>query len=255
MYQLPTSIRMKKEDIYIGCSSYYNYQWTEVFYPKDIGRNKWFEYYCQHFNTYEINGTFYKFPTAKTLQTWYKKAPEVFRFSLKVPKAITHVKKLENCGQELTDFYTACREGLADKLGCVLFQLPPSFSYSEERLQLVLMAANQDFKNVVEFRNESWWSQDVFDALSQSNITFCSVNYPKLPTEVITTNNLGYYRFHGNPRLFYSEYSTEELGAVAQGFMDKDITEAYIYFNNTASKAAIINALEFNRLAEKDLRQ
>lgn len=236
---------MKKEEIHIGCSSYYNYQWTDIFYPKDIGRNKWFEYYCEHFTTYELNGTFYKFPTVKSLETWYRKAPAGFMFSLKVPKVITHIKRLTDCESELAQFYDVCRDGLSDKLGCVLFQLPPSFSYTEERFQLVLNAVNPDFKNVVEFRHESWWRQEVYDTLAKSNITFCSVNYPKLPTEVIATNELAYYRFHGNPRLFYSEYKDEELRAVFDQLMgNKQISKAFIYFNNTASTAAILNALK-----------
>lgn len=242
---------MNKENIHTGCSSYYNYQWTDIFYPKDIGRNKWFEYYCQHFDTYEINGTFYKFPTVRTLQTWYKKAPDGFKFSPKVPKIITHIKKLADCTEEIGQFYSVLREGLDDKLGCVLFQLPPSFSYTEERLQLVLKAANTDFENVVEFRNESWWRQEVYDALAQNNITFCSVNYPKLPTKVVATNKTGYYRFHGNPRLFYSEYNSEELETIVNQLLDKGLDKAYVYFNNTASTAAIVNALEFKRLADK----
>jgi len=242
---------MNELNVLTGCSSYYNYQWTDVFYPKDIGRNKWFEYYCEHFNTYEINGTFYKFPTAKTLQTWYKKAPKGFLFSLKVPKIITHIKRLAECENELSQFYTACREGLADKLGCVLFQLPPSFSYNEERLQLVLNAVDPEFKNAVEFRNESWWRQDVYDALTTKNITFCSVNYPKLPTQLITTNQISYYRFHGNPRLFYSEYNNEELlSLINQLIKAEKIKDAFVYFNNTASTAAILNALKFKDLAE-----
>lgn len=249
MYQLPGNLSMKTKNINIGCSSYYNYQWTEVFYPKDIGRNKWFEFYCRHFNTYELNGTFYKFPTVKSLQTWYNKAPEGFVFSLKVPKHITHIKRLNDCERELNDFYAVCREGLSDKLGCVLFQLPPSFSYNEERLELVLKGANPDFKNVVEFRHESWWREEVYQALAKSNIAFCSVNYPKLPTRVVATNNIGYYRFHGNPRLFYSEYGTEELKTTLNELQENDaIKEAYVYFNNTASTAAIINALEFKNL-------
>lgn len=234
---------MNSANIHIGCSSYYNYQWTDVFYPKDMGRDKWFDYYCKHFDTFEINSTFYKPPTVRTLQTWYKKAPEGFTFSLKVPKIITHIKKLEDCADELANFYSVCREGLADKLGCILFQLPPSFSYSEERLQLVLQAANTGFHNAVEFRNESWWRPDVYDALALRDIAFCGVSYPKLPTDVIATNKIGYYRFHGNPRLFYSEYESDQLETIAMELKEKGFVKAYVYFNNTASTAGIVNAL------------
>jgi len=240
---------MKTTDIITGCSSYYNFRWAEIFYPAGIGRHKWFEYYCEHFNTYEINGSFYKFPTVKSLQTWYNKSPEGFLFSLKVPKLITHIKRLEDCERELSEFYTACREGLADKLACVLFQLPPSFSYTPERLELVLKAADPAFTNVVEFRNESWWTQEVFEALAATNISFCSVNYPKLPTAVTATTDLVYVRFHGNPRLFYSEYTAEELKRTYDEILATKCSRSFVYFNNTASTAAILNAVAFKKLA------
>jgi len=242
---------MKPQEINIGCSSYYNFRWTDVFYPANIGRNKWFEYYCEHFNTYEINGTFYKSPTVKSLQTWYKKAPEGFIFALKVPKVITHIKRLEDCEEELATFYSVCREGLADKLGPVLFQFPPSFSYTTERLELLLKAVDIRFQNAIEFRNESWWQRDVYDALAAKNIAFASVNYPKLPTAVIATSSLLYVRFHGNPRLFYSEYSKKELKSTLSEMLQKDkATNAFIFFNNTASTAAIVNAQELKALVQ-----
>lgn len=246
---------MKDPRLHIGCSSYYNKLWKGIFYPEDLPGSKWFEYYAQHFSTYELNGTFYKFPTVKGLQTWYKKVPDGFTFSLKVPKHITHIKRLADCDRELNDFYTAVREGLADKLACILFQLPPSFSYSKERLELVLNAANPGFKNVVEFRNETWWRQDVMDVLAQRNIAFSSVNYPKLPTTVMANTALGYIRFHGNPKLFYSQYSEEELQEIYEQIMaQSSLKEVYIYFNNTASEAAIINAMYFKKMAKNSLR-
>jgi uncharacterized protein YecE (DUF72 family) len=241
---------MKQTKINIGCSSYYNKQWQGLFYPEDMPTGKWFEYYCTQFNTYELNSTFYKSPTVKSLQTWYKKTPDGFLFSAKAPKQITHLKKFVDCEQELGDFYSACSEGLADKLACILFQLPPSFSYSEERLALIISSLKPGFKNVVEFRNESWWHDDVFNAFAKSNISFCSPNYPKLPTSVVTTNAIAYLRFHGNPRLFYSEYSNEELKATYEEIVKKEnVDEVFIYFNNTASTAGIINAVAMKELA------
>jgi len=163
---------MKKPQLTTGCSGYYNKEWATIFYPEGMPTSQWFEFYCRHFNTFEINATFYRFPTTKTLQTWYKKAPQGFTYAVKAPKQITHIKRFIDCEEEIEKFYTACRDGLADKLGCILFQLPPSFSYSEERLQLITWALQPGFKNVVEFRNESWWRQDVYDILAQNNIIF-----------------------------------------------------------------------------------
>lgn len=238
-----------KKTLNIGCSSYNNSQWKGVFYPADMPARQWFEYYCQHFNTYEINATFYKFPTVRVMTNWYNKAPDGFIYAVKAPKQITHIKKFIDCQEEIDQFYTICKEGLHEKLGCILFQLPPSFSYSEERLNLIITSLNPDFKNVVEFRNESWWRQDVCDALAVSGITFCTVNYPKLPTAVVATTTTGYVRLHGNPRLFYSEYSIDELQLLYEDISTKKkLKEVFIYFNNTASSAAIINAQQFKKL-------
>ena len=243
---------MKKPELITGCSGYATRDWKNIFYPEGLPTSQWFEFYCQHFSTYEINATFYKPPTVKTLQTWYKKAPQGFVYAVKAPKQITHISRFIDCEEEIEKFYTACRDGLADKLGCILFQLPPSFSYSEERLQLILWALQPGFKNVVEFRNETWWRQDVYDILAQNNIIFCSVNYPKLPTTVIATTSTGYVRLHGNPRLFYSEYSIAELQELYNEIMtNSNLEQVYVYFNNTASSAAIINVQQFEQLGSK----
>jgi uncharacterized protein YecE (DUF72 family) len=240
---------MKKNNIHIGCSSYNTTSWQPLFYPEGLPRTKWFDYYCQHFSTYEINATFYRFPTLKSLQSWHAKVPEGFLFSVKAPKTITHIKRLENCSEEISKFYAVCREGLQEKLGCILFQLPPSFSYTEERLQLVLAAMDNHFNNVVEFRHESWWRDYVYAQFAKHNITFCSVNYPKLPTTLVQTSPILYIRMHGSPKLFYSQYSTTEITSLYKEVISHDYKEAYIYFNNTASTAAIINAQQLKQLA------
>jgi uncharacterized protein YecE (DUF72 family) len=238
--------------ITVGCSGFYNRQWKGVFYPEDMPSKEWFGYYCEHFNTFEINATFYKSPTLRVMQNWYNKAPEGFTYAVKVPKQITHIKKFTDCKEETDQFYSVCKEGLNDKLGCLLFQLPPSFSYTEERLQSVISSLNPDFKNVIEFRNESWWRQDVYDALANNNSTFCTVNYPKLPQTVIATTPTLYIRLHGNPKLFYSEYSKAELDTLYDDIKKQNnAAEIYIYFNNTASNAGIINALYFKSLINK----
>jgi len=235
--------------INIGCSSYRNSRWKGVFYPVDMPSRQWFTHYCYHFNTYEINATFYKFPTLRVMQNWYAKAPKGFVYAVKAPKQITHIKKFSDCKEDIDKLYTICREGLTDKLGCILFQLPPSFSYSEERLDRIISSLNPDFKNVVEFRNETWWREDVYAALAKNNIIFCTVNYPKLPATIIATTGTGYIRLHGNPHLFYSEYTLQELMELQENILlTKKFSEVFVYFNNTASSAAIINAQQLKHL-------
>lgn len=234
-----------KKNVLIGCSSYNNRFWKGIFYPENLPASKWFDYYCKHFDTYEMNGTFYKFPTLKVMQNWCKKVPEDFVFAVKAPKEITHIKKFIDCEALLSDFYRVCKEGLQEKLGPILFQFPPSYTFTAERLQIIVKSVNTSFNNVIEFRHSSWWNQEVWTTLKENNITFCSVSYPGLPEDILTEFPLLYIRLHGNRKLFYSRYSPEELEILQKQTLNKT---GYIYFNNTASEAGILNALELNAI-------
>lgn len=169
---------------------------------------------------------------------------------MNAPKLITPIKKFAECAREIGDFYIACREGLKDKLGCVLFQLPPSFHYTPDRLELILHSVNPDFKNVIEFRHPSWWTQQVFEAFNKRELIFCSVNYPNLPASLVATTSTACVHLHGNPTLFYSEYSLAELDQIYEETRSvKNLNETFIYFNNTASTAGILNALAMQKKA------
>jgi len=247
--ELSETVQMRKQDIHIGLSAFNNSYWKGIFYPEDLPRSKWFEYYTKHFKTYELNGTFYRKPTIKSLQNWHDKVPGDFLFSVKAPKTITHLKKFIDCDDDIAEFYTVCREGLKEKLAYVLFQLPPSFDYSPERLQIIVQHMNPDFKNIIEFRNKSWWNNEVYATFVKNNLVFCSVSYPKLPEDILSQSCSAYVRLHGRPKLFYSDYSTEELCALTNVLMSNDdCREVFIYFNNTASESGIVNALKLKEL-------
>lgn len=229
------------EKLLIGTSAFYNYKWKGAFYPESVASKNWFAFYCEHFDTFEINATFYKFPTLKTMQNWYAKSPEGFVYAVKAPKLITHIRRFENCTDEIQQFYAICQAGLREKLGAMLFQMPPSFAFSDERLELLLTSLDSNLPNVVEFRHESWWQRHVKERLERHNIVFCTPSYPGLPEDVIITNGVAYIRLHGRPELFYASYHEDELKSfLAQARASE---KAFIYFNNTASAAGIENAL------------
>lgn len=233
----------------IGCSGFYNRHWKGVFYPGNIRQKDWFTYYCQHFTTIELNTTFYKFPTAQRLEQWFNDSPENFVFSVKAPRLISHFKKMKDCEQLMNDFYTACDGGLQHKLGSVLFQFPPLFEYTEERLSLILSNLRPQYKNVVEFRHNSWWNEKVIRVLGESNIIFCSPNHPGMPNELIINSETAYIRWHGNPLLFYSQYTEKDLKKLKKDLQKQpELKEVFVYFNNTASTAGIINAQELQRI-------
>lgn len=239
---------------FIGCSGFAYKEWKEFFYPAGLPQSRWFQYYTEHFNTLELNVTFYRFPTLKSLQGWYNKAPEGFVFSAKVPRSITHYRKFEETQRMLNDFYGLLKEGLKEKIGCVLFQLPGSFKYSEEKLQKMIGQIDPSFTNVIEFRNEEWWRKNVVTQLKKNNISFCGVSYPKLPDDAVMNTSIPYYRFHGVPKLFFSEYSKAFVKKIFQQLNEKKTAKTiYVYFNNTATQAAINNARYFQSLVKKTL--
>lgn len=238
-----------KKKINIGCSSYNNLEWKNIFYPENISSSKWFEYYCNFFDTYEMNGTFYKFPTVKTMENWYLKTPEDFLFCVKAPKEITHTKKFVGCEKLLKDFYNVCNNGLKHKLGCILFQFPPSYDYSYEKLLFIISQLDLEFDNVIEFRHQSWWIPEVWNELSKNNITFCSVSHPQLSEKIFTAFPLIYIRLHGRTKMFYSEYSQNELKVINDKIKESKIAKSvFVYFNNTASPAGVVNALEMKKI-------
>jgi uncharacterized protein YecE (DUF72 family) len=234
---------MRKINWRIGCSGFHYKEWKGIFYPETLPQKNWFQYYSQHFNTLELNTTFYRFPILKSLENWYNSSPAEFLFAVKVPRLITHYKKFNDCKRLIDDFYNLVTKGLKEKLGPVLFQLPPNFTYTSERLELIIKSVYKEYNNVIEFRHESWWKQKVFTQLRKENITFCGIDYPDLNNSAIVTNKLAYYRFHGRPKLYYSQHKICDLKIVADTLLgNKKVSEAFVYFNNTATKAAIRNA-------------
>ena len=228
---------------WIGCSGFHYKEWRDVFYPKELPQRRWFHYYSQHFNTLELNTTFYRFPQLRFLQNWYNMSPAIFRFSVKAPRLITHYKQFTDSKRMLGDFYGTSREGLGDKLGCILFQLPDRVIYSEEMLDRIVENLDPLFTNVVEFRNATWWKQKVYKKLAKHLIHFCSISYPGLNDEVIHSTPLVYYRFHGIPRLYKSCYKKDAVISVADQIGPHPQTrEAFIYFNNTWGTGALRNA-------------
>jgi uncharacterized protein YecE (DUF72 family) len=229
---------------HVGCSGYSYREWKGNFYPQDLPSSRWLQFYAEHFSTIEINASFYRFPTVKGLKTWYDKTPSDFTFTLKAHKTITHEKRFQDVSEQMNALYEIAKQGLKDKLRCILFQMPPSFKYEPEQLEKILNHINPEFRNVLEFRHSSWWNKEVFDALQERKAVFCSSSFPALPDELVKTSGTGYVRFHGKPELYKSGYSQAELKRWAKLIKDSRFKECYIYFNNTWLMAAIENAYE-----------
>lgn len=232
----------------IGCSGFYYKEWKEFFYPKGLAQRNWFSFYCRHFNTIEINSTFYKMPSPKSFAKWHSESTPNFLFTIKAPRLITHYKQLKDCKALVSDFYLAVNEGLRDKLGTVLFQFPPKFDFTEQRLALLLELLDPGFANVVEFRHVSWWQAKVYEQLASKNIIFSGQSYPSnLPDELIKNNPIVYYRFHGRPVLYKSTYPLAEIKQLKEQ-LSPTAERAFIYFNNTWGTGALTNAKQLQEL-------
>ncbi|HET8573873.1 MAG TPA: DUF72 domain-containing protein [Edaphocola sp.] len=233
---------------YIGCSGYYYKEWKGNFYPGGLTVKDWLKFYCQQFNTLEINSSFYRMPSPASLQRWRQESPDGFLFSIKAPRIFTHLKQFRMDRKEIRAFYDLVSAGLKEKLGCILFQMPPSFSFTPERLQSICEQLDPGLNNVVEFRHESWWRREIFDTLQRYNIIFCGQSYPgNLPDIPVVNNKIIYYRFHGKPVLYRSTYKEEALQRVLNE-MSNGRHNAFIYFNNTWGGAAIINGKQMQEL-------
>ncbi len=230
--------------VYIGTSGYFYWDWKGVFYPENLKPYQWFEYYSKHFNTLEINSTFYRFPSPSSLKNWYKIAPENFVYSVKVNKYITHIKKFKGVKEQLDRFYTLSSTHLKEKLGTFLFQLPPFFKYSPDNIHSIVNQLNKRFKNVLEFRNESWFKEEVFNTLKNNNIIFCCISSPKFGDICKNTAKIVYVRFHGKTKWYKYRYSKDELKQWAEKIEEIKPDVAFIYFNNTYNGYAAENALQ-----------
>lgn len=236
-----------KKAYYIGCSGYYYPAWRNNFYPEGLQPRHWLEYYSSQFNTVELNGTFYRTPKLSDLENYHNVTPPDFRFAAKMNKLITHTHQLRNMLPEVMQFQDLLRNGLKDKLNHFLFQLPPSFHYSEKNLGYLLQNIPHASENVVELRHISWWNETVKDAFTSAGLTFCNVDFPGLQSYFIHTSPHFYLRLHGSPDLFKSAYTEAQLAGFSV-LLPPDSQQNSIYFNNTYYEAGYTNARQLNTI-------
>jgi uncharacterized protein YecE (DUF72 family) len=235
--------------IHIGTSGFSYPYWKGKFYPEKLPASRWLEYYSTQFNCLEINNSFYKFPVLKHLKRAADITPADFVFSVKMHRVVTHYRRMKQVREKIAAFMEIAEEGLGKKLSCILFQLPPAYRFTEERLDDILQSLDPDPRNAIEFRHASWWTPTVFRALRKHHLTFCSTSYPGLPGEPVTTSSIFYKRMHGIPKLFQSAYSHTELDKLADELPARK--QVFVFFNNTTYEAGYTNALELkNRIGQ-----
>jgi len=233
----------------IGTSGWSYKHWQGLFYPTDLSQEKWLDYYSQHFDTVELNSPFYHLPPKKTFENWYRKTPKDFLFSVKASRFISHILKLNEAREPLQNLLENA-SGLQEKLGPILFQLPPNFSFDPERLEKFAKVLPTDQRFTFEFRHESWFGDEVYQLLRKNNLALTISDTPKYPLVLETTADFVYVRLHGHEVLYASKYSPKELEEWAERIKDwlADGLDVFVYFDNDANAYAIQNALELKRL-------
>jgi uncharacterized protein YecE (DUF72 family) len=228
-------------EAHVGCSGWFYWHWRGKFYPENSRPDAWFRHYTANFNTVELNAPFYRWPHLANVRGWVRQAPDNFRYSIKVNRIITHEKRLVRT-RMLVEEFCKFSEILGEKLGCFLFQFPPSYRYTASRLRTITTQIDPSFRCAIEFRHSSWWRERVYDALRNRGLIFCTVSAPRMPDVLIRTNDVIYVRLHGSSRWYRHDYSDDELEAWSGKIRGSDARAAWIYFDNDRDAFAIKNA-------------
>ena len=243
------------ERIRIGCSGWNYKHWRERFYPKGLPQRLWFQFYAEHFDTVEINNSFYRLPTPETFRKWRDQAPPGFCYAVKANRFLTQAKKLKDCAEPLERMMPPFRE-LAPALGPILYQLPPSLKLNLDRLEQFLGVVPKDVTNVFEFRDPSWYVPQVFDLLDRHGASFCVHDMTGSASERIAVGPIAYVRFHGAGAKYWGRYADEVL----LGWTDWMREQAragrtvWAYFNNDPEAHAIQDALTLKAMVRQAMR-
>lgn len=239
----------KKGQIHIGTSGFYYKHWVGLFYPKGTKSKDWFAYYMQYFDTVELNSPFYNMPTLERFENWYQITPDSFIYSVKASRYISHIKRLHEV-EDSVDLFLKNVIGLKEKLGVILIQLPPNLEYDRERFFRFIEYLPTNFRYTIEFRNQSWYREEVYTLLRMHNITFCIYHLNHHLSPIITTADFLYVRLHGPGGKYKGSYNEENLqnwAAHLEGWRKIGL-DIYLYFDNDFSAYAVYNALRLKEM-------
>jgi uncharacterized protein YecE (DUF72 family) len=210
-----------------GTSGYNFPEWKGSFYPAKLPTAKWLEYYAQQLGTVEINYTFYRMPSAKTIAGWDAATPATFTFVLKAPQRITHIARLKNVDDSLRFFLETARK-LGPKLGPILFQLPPNFKKDVALLGDLITQFPAELRCAWEFRHASWFGDDVYDVLRTGNAALCVADTAEGTTPLVATADFGYVRLRDEG---YAKKAMEDWVGKVKG-LGAGWNDAFVFFKH-----------------------
>jgi uncharacterized protein YecE (DUF72 family) len=226
--------------LFAGASGFAYKPWKGPFYPADLPDAQMLAFYAARLPAVEINNTFYRLPKADVLAGWAEQTPETFRFVLKASRRITHIQRLKDVG-ELVDYFLTTAGTLGERLGPLLFQLPPHMKKDLDRLRIFLDLVPPEKRVALEFRNASWFEDDVFDLLRTHDAALCVAETGSEdddedggsePVPLVATASWGYLRLRRD------DYTDADLAAWAARIGAQPWSEAYVFFKHEDQGAA-----------------
>jgi uncharacterized protein YecE (DUF72 family) len=231
-------------DIHIGTSGWSYDHWKGPFYPENLPGNRMLDYYAQRLHGVEINSSFYRLPAAQTLQRWHDSTPDDFRFAVKASRYITHMKKLREPRKTVAVLLRRVST-LADKLGPILFQLPPRWHFNEKRLGAFLDTLSHEFRYAFEFRDRSWLNEKCYELLSRHAVAFCIYELDGFLSPQQITTDFSYVRLHGPDGAYQGDYDDHALSGWAETLSTwkRNGQAIHCYFDNDQHGYAVQDAL------------
>lgn len=235
--------------IRIGTSGWHYKHWRGPFYPTDLPASEMFAFYMEHFDTVEINNSFYHLPSAETFVSWKEAAPKGFLFAVKGSRFITHMKKLSDPETSVEKFVERITH-LGRKLGPILWQLPPHWQVNPQRLDEFLAAIPRRFRSAFELRDPSWFNEEVNAVLRKHRAAFCIYDFDRRQSPRTVTVDFVYVRLHGPEGKYAGSYSDAALRDWARQFRawEREGRAVYCYFDNDQAGYAVKNALRLKEL-------
>ncbi|HEX8028286.1 MAG TPA: DUF72 domain-containing protein [Vicinamibacterales bacterium] len=240
--------------VHVGCSGWTYKSWRGRYYPHTVPTNRWLEHYAADFDCVETNGTFYRLPEEHTFEDWAARTPPRFRMAIKASRFLTHMKKLI-APEEPLDRLLSRAAALGEKLGPILYQLPPNLHRNDVRLQQFVAAlpptipgaTKRPLQHVIEFRHPSWYVAETYDLLAAHDLTLCL--HDMRGSAIVDAPVIGpilYVRFHGPTGEYFGRYSEEALLRRANRIAEIGGGRAiWAFFNNDVGGAAVRDAAVF----------
>jgi uncharacterized protein YecE (DUF72 family) len=235
----------------IGCSGWEYKHWKGDFYPADLPKTAWFEHYARTFDTVEINNSFYRLPEEETFARWARRAPKGFLYAVKASRFLTHMKKLKDPEEPLDRLFSRMRP-MGRKLGPVLYQLPPGWKLDRDRLDYFLQHLPRRHRHVLEFRDPTWYADDVLRRLEQHGVAMCLHDMRGSATGRQRVGPFVYIRFHGASGTYSGGYPDERLRGWAEWIREQlaEGVDVFAYFNNDVGGHAPRDAVTLRRFVE-----